>query len=169
MKVKKNQDNQANDQSKSSIDKVTKSESNNVADLVDISESTKVNTSTLETDDNHLVNDVEMSTVNETAKIDDGDKSQQQNEQMDIYKEDSDSDYPDEDIEENESSEAMQSNQSYWIFGDALTRFKTACKSIQLDSLNVDDEEFGLQLIVAKRSLKEILAVFLRMVIIYIG
>ncbi|CAO3638816.1 unnamed protein product [Cunninghamella blakesleeana] len=164
-KMKIEQDDQTNDQSKDSTDKIIKSESNDVTDASEIGESINVNTPKPVMNDDHLENDVEMSTVSENNKavVDDDDKSQQQNEQMDIYKDDSDSDYPDEGVEENESSEAMQSNQSYWIFGDALTRFKTACKSIQLDSLDINDEEFGLQLIVAKRSLKEILAVFLRM------
>ncbi|KAI8342956.1 protein-domain-containing protein [Chlamydoabsidia padenii] len=88
--------------------------------------------------------------------------------QPDLFGDDSESDYSsdgDDDKHNTDSSDTgMQSNQSYWIFGDALNRFKTSCTTLLLDQLDVQDEEFSVQLIIAKRSLKEILAVFLRMV-----
>ncbi|KAI9308854.1 protein-domain-containing protein [Cunninghamella echinulata] len=164
--IKNDQVNQIEDQAPNSTDNVSTIESRNVLDnAIDTSE---VNISAQNMDTN-IMDDEEMDVISDATKITDvmsqqqQQKQQQKEEQTDVYKEDSDSDYPDEEMEDNESSEAMQSNQSYWIFGDALARFKTACKFTQLESFDIDDEEFGLQLIIAKRSLKEILAVFLRM------
>ncbi|CAO3600405.1 unnamed protein product [Absidia cylindrospora] len=81
---------------------------------------------------------------------------------------DSGSDYIDTDNDDDKentdaSDTAMQSSQSYWIFGDALNRFKTACSTLLMDQNDMEDEESSVQFIIAKRSLKEILAVFLRM------
>ncbi|ORZ24452.1 protein-domain-containing protein [Absidia repens] len=81
---------------------------------------------------------------------------------------DSGSDYTDSDNDDDKenadsSDTAMQSSQSYWIFGDALNRFKTACSALLMDQSDMEDEESSVQFIIAKRSLKEILAVFLRM------
>ncbi|CAO3607263.1 unnamed protein product [Cunninghamella echinulata] len=163
--VKNDQVNQIEDQGTSSTDSVRIIESNSVIDdAIDTSEEVDMSAQNME---DNIIDDVEMDAISDTSKTTDVKiqqlQQQQQEEQTDVCKEDSDSDYPDEEMEDNESSEAMQSNQSYWIFGDALTRFKTACKITQLESFDIDDEEFGLQLIIAKRSLKEILAVFLRM------
>lgn len=85
---------------------------------------------------------------------------------LDQSLEDSGSEYSNDENDGNADSSdtGMQSNQSYWIFGDALNRFKTSCATLLSSKLDVEDEEFSVQLIIAKRSLKEILAVFLRMV-----
>ncbi|KAL7327957.1 hypothetical protein PS15p_206311 [Mucor circinelloides] len=72
-----------------------------------------------------------------------------------------DDDYEDDD----ESAEGLQSNQSYWIFGDSLKRFKEACKAVRAAQKDADMDEYNVQILIVKRSLKEILAVFLRMAI----
>lgn len=72
-----------------------------------------------------------------------------------------DDDYED----DNESAEGLQSNQSYWIFGDSLKRFKEACQAVRAAQKEADMDEYNVQILIAKRSLKEILAVFLRMAI----
>ncbi|KAI9265202.1 protein-domain-containing protein [Phascolomyces articulosus] len=55
----------------------------------------------------------------------------------------------------------IESNQSYWLFGDSFTRFKTA--SIAVLEPEQDQDDVLLQMTIAKRSLKEILSVYLRM------
>ncbi|CEI97081.1 hypothetical protein RMCBS344292_11222 [Rhizopus microsporus] len=60
--------------------------------------------------------------------------------------------------------EGLQSNQSYWIFGDSLKRFKDACTNLMNAQKSDDEEEYTLQLVIAKRSIKDIVAVFLKMV-----
>lgn len=72
-----------------------------------------------------------------------------------------DDDYEDDD----ESAEGLQSNQSYWIFGDSLKRFKEASKAVRAAQKDADMDEYNIQILIVKRSLKEILAVFLRMAI----
>ncbi|CEP17729.1 hypothetical protein [Parasitella parasitica] len=67
--------------------------------------------------------------------------------------------------QDDESSEGLQSNQSYWIFGDSLKRFKEACVAVKAAQKNADLQEYIVQILIVKRSLKEILAVFLRMAI----
>ncbi|KAI8376412.1 protein-domain-containing protein [Radiomyces spectabilis] len=67
--------------------------------------------------------------------------------------------------EEEEVTPSLQSNQSYWIFGDSLQRFQSACLAVNKGPTSEDDEQYEVQLIIAKRSLKEILAVYLRMAI----
>ncbi|ORX53524.1 hypothetical protein DM01DRAFT_9307 [Hesseltinella vesiculosa] len=54
-------------------------------------------------------------------------------------------------------------NQSNWIFGDAIGRFKSASASF-LTVWPGDQDEASVQLIIAKRSLKEILDVYMSMV-----
>jgi len=73
----------------------------------------------------------------------------------------SDDDYEDDD----EAAEGLQSNQSYWIFGDSLKRFKEASKAVRAAQKDADMDEYNIQILLVKRSLKEILAVFLRMAI----
>lgn len=72
-----------------------------------------------------------------------------------------DDDYED----EAEPSENIQSNQSYWIFGDSLKRFKEASANVNAAQKEGDQNQYEAQLHIAKKSLKEILAVFLRMAI----
>jgi hypothetical protein len=57
----------------------------------------------------------------------------------------------------------LQANQSYWIFGDSLKKFKTACIAVKNARME-NDTEYETQLGDAKRSLKDILAVYLRIV-----
>ena len=59
-------------------------------------------------------------------------------------------------------SKAMDSSQSYMMFGDSLVRFQSACSSL-VSNLE-DEEEKQLQMTIAKRSLREVLDVYLRMV-----
>ncbi|ORE00953.1 hypothetical protein BCV72DRAFT_246293 [Rhizopus microsporus var. microsporus] len=61
--------------------------------------------------------------------------------------------------------EGLQSDQSYWIFGDSLKRFKDACSNLINAQKSDDEEEYTLQLVIAKRSIKDIVAVFLKMAI----
>lgn len=68
--------------------------------------------------------------------------------------------------EDDESAEGLQSNQSYWIFGDSLKRFKEACLAVKSAQKVADFDEYNVQILIVKKSLKEILAVFLRMVFI---
>lgn len=68
--------------------------------------------------------------------------------------------------EDDESTEGLQSNQSYWIFGDSLKRFKEACLAVKSAQKEADSDEYDVQILIVKKSLKEILAVFLRMVFI---
>jgi hypothetical protein len=63
-----------------------------------------------------------------------------------------------------EADEGLQLHQSYWIFGDSLKRFKAACIAVTAAQKEMDQDEYAVQILIAKRSLKEILAVFLRMV-----
>ncbi|KAI9273363.1 protein-domain-containing protein [Helicostylum pulchrum] len=72
-----------------------------------------------------------------------------------------DDDYED----EAEPSDNIQSNQSYWIFGDSLKRFKEASTNVNSAQKEGDQAQYEAQLHIAKKSLKEILAVFLRMAI----
>lgn len=72
-----------------------------------------------------------------------------------------DDDYEDDD----ESAEGLQSNQSYWIFGDSLKRFKEACQAVRAAQKDADMDEYSVQISIVKKSLNEILAVFLRMAI----
>ncbi|KAI8646581.1 protein-domain-containing protein [Parasitella parasitica] len=67
--------------------------------------------------------------------------------------------------QDDESAEGLQSNQSYWIFGDSLNRFKEACIAVKAAQKGADLEEYNVQILIVKRSLKEILAVFLRIAI----
>ncbi|KAI8141301.1 protein-domain-containing protein [Fennellomyces sp. T-0311] len=55
----------------------------------------------------------------------------------------------------------IESNQSYWLFGDSFNRFKSACTAVL--EMHKEQEEVILQMAIAKRSLKEILSVYLRM------
>ncbi|KAI9491518.1 hypothetical protein BDB00DRAFT_486360 [Zychaea mexicana] len=57
----------------------------------------------------------------------------------------------------------IESNQSYWLFGDSFNKFKTASTTV-LDP-NQEQDEMLVQMTIAKRSLKEILSVYLRMAI----
>jgi hypothetical protein len=57
----------------------------------------------------------------------------------------------------------LQANQSYWIFGDSLKKFKTACIAVKNTRME-NDTEYETQLGNAKRSLKDILAVYIRIV-----
>lgn len=75
----------------------------------------------------------------------------------------SDVDEENEPLEE-EAGEGLQSHQSYWIFGDSLKRFKDACIATIAAQKEMNQDEYTVQILIAKRSLKEILAVFLRMV-----
>ncbi|KAI7878696.1 hypothetical protein K492DRAFT_208804 [Lichtheimia hyalospora FSU 10163] len=59
------------------------------------------------------------------------------------------------------TSKAMDSSQSYMMFGDSLVRFQSACSSL-VSNLE-DEEEKQLQMTIAKRSLREVLDVYLRM------
>ncbi|KAI7892878.1 protein-domain-containing protein [Mucor mucedo] len=62
--------------------------------------------------------------------------------------------------------ENIQSNQSYWIFGDSLKRFKESSAAVTLAQKKEGDQtNYATNLHTAKKSLKEILAVFLRMAI----
>ncbi|KAI9486803.1 MAG: protein-domain-containing protein [Benjaminiella poitrasii] len=76
-----------------------------------------------------------------------------------------DDEYEDEEDEASKDSEGIQANQSYWIFGDSLKRFKEACISARTAQNRSIHDEYRSQNAIAKRSLKEILAVFLRMAI----
>ncbi|KAI8078774.1 protein-domain-containing protein [Halteromyces radiatus] len=150
--------------------------------ITNIEEKKSTFTSSIDTEEVSLYETEKSSTIMELDNIPDDSKSthtattiessdQTQQQQEQIIKEDtfdSGSDFTDDENEKTEgdgssSETAMQSHQSYWLFGDALTRFKTACGTLLSNQLDVDDEEFSVQLIIAKRSLKEILAVFLRM------
>lgn len=70
----------------------------------------------------------------------------------------------DEELEEIVDDEGLQSNQSYWIFGDSLKRFKNASIALLTAQKDKNEEEYTLQLLITKRSIKDIIAVFLRMV-----
>lgn len=70
----------------------------------------------------------------------------------------------DEELEGLGDEEGLQSNQSYWIFGDSLKKFKEACISLISAQKNKNEEEYALQLLVTKRSVRDIIAVFLKMV-----
>ncbi|KAI8970594.1 protein-domain-containing protein [Pilobolus umbonatus] len=61
--------------------------------------------------------------------------------------------------------EGLQSNQSYWIFGDSLKRFKESCALLTHGLRESNRSEYDTQIQLSKRSLKEILAVYLRMAI----
>lgn len=67
--------------------------------------------------------------------------------------------------DEPDPTENMQSNQSYWIFGDSLKRFKEASAAAIASQKEGDGEQYATHLQTSKKSLKEILAVFLRMAI----
>jgi integrator complex subunit 3 len=69
-----------------------------------------------------------------------------------------------EEEEVDEDTDEGQSHQSYWIFGDSLKRFKAACIAVTAAQKEMDQDEYAVQILIAKRSLKDILAVFLRMV-----
>ncbi|KAG1473737.1 hypothetical protein G6F56_000781 [Rhizopus delemar] len=71
----------------------------------------------------------------------------------------------DEELEGLGDEEGLQSNQSYWIFGDSLKKFKEACISLISAQKNKNEEEYALQLLVTKRSVRDIIAVFLKMAI----
>lgn len=72
----------------------------------------------------------------------------------------------DDDFEEEvDPTENIQSNQSYWIFGDSLKRFKESSAAVTLAQKEGDQTQYSTHLYTAKKSLKEILAVFLRMAI----
>lgn len=60
------------------------------------------------------------------------------------------------------TSKVMDSSQSYMMFGDSIVRFQSACSSL-VAGLE-DEEEKQLQMTIAKRSLREVLDVYLRMV-----
>ncbi|KAG0184656.1 Integrator complex subunit 3 [Apophysomyces sp. BC1034] len=71
-----------------------------------------------------------------------------------------------EECEDNEqATERMQSNQSYWIFGDALKRFQLSCSVVNAGKTGDNGEEYEAQMLRTKHSLKEILSVYLRMAI----
>lgn len=72
-----------------------------------------------------------------------------------------DDDYDD----ESDSGENIQQNQSYWIFGDSLKRFKQASAAVHSARKEGDQAQYATHLFTAKKSLKEILDVFLRMAI----
>ncbi|KAJ8655989.1 hypothetical protein O0I10_008429 [Lichtheimia ornata] len=59
------------------------------------------------------------------------------------------------------TSKVMDSSQSYMMFGDSIVRFQSACSSL-VSGLE-DEEEKQLQMTIAKRSLREVLDVYLRM------
>lgn len=67
--------------------------------------------------------------------------------------------------DEPDPTENMQSNQSYWIFGDSLKRFKEAGAAAIASQKEGDGDQYATHLQTSKKSLKEILAVFLRMAI----
>jgi integrator complex subunit 3 len=73
-----------------------------------------------------------------------------------------DDDYED---DESDSGENIQQNQSYWIFGDSLKRFKEASSTAHTAQKENDQTQYEVHLYTAKKSLKEILDVFLRMAI----
>lgn len=60
------------------------------------------------------------------------------------------------------TNKVMDSSQSYMMFGDSMVRFQSACAS--LASGLEDEEEKQLQMTIAKRSLREVLDAYLRMV-----
>lgn len=65
---------------------------------------------------------------------------------------------------EDENANSLQSHQSYWIFGDSLKRYKESCSLVATAQKQGNVEEYNAQILTAKKSLKEILAVFMRMV-----
>lgn len=72
----------------------------------------------------------------------------------------------DDDFEDEvDSTGNIQSNQSYWIFGDSLKRFKESSAAVTLAQKEGNQTQYATHLHTAKKSLKEILAVFLRMAI----
>lgn len=79
--------------------------------------------------------------------------------EMSINKEDA------RDIED--TTGGIESSQSYWIFGDSLTSFKSACISIKANFSEDNQAEVETHMEIAKRNLNEILSVFLRMVTQY--
>ncbi|KAI8337850.1 protein-domain-containing protein [Choanephora cucurbitarum] len=70
-----------------------------------------------------------------------------------------------EEEEDAAGDDGMQSHQSYWIFGDSLKKFKKACADTILALKQNDIERYNEQNMLSKKSLKEIMAVFLRMAI----
>lgn len=59
------------------------------------------------------------------------------------------------------TDKVMDSSQSYMMFGDSIVRFQSACSSLVS---GLEEEEKQLQMTIAKRSLREVLDVYLRMV-----
>ena len=78
---------------------------------------------------------------------------------------DTDDDDDNDDKDEVNPTENIHSNQSYWIFGDSLKRFKEASTTAISAQKDENNEQYATHLQIAKKSLKEILAVFLRMAI----
>ena len=59
----------------------------------------------------------------------------------------------------------IESNQSYWLFGGSFTRFKQAATTILESTDQLQDDDILLQMSITKKTLKEILSVYLRMAI----
>lgn len=93
--------------------------------------------------------------VPEAIEKEEEDYDEENNEVYDIEEED----------EGEPTAERLQSNQSYWIFGDALKRFQSSCSIVNAGKAASDATEYDQQMTTAKSSLKEILSVYLRMVI----
>ncbi|KAF7721317.1 Integrator complex subunit 3 [Apophysomyces ossiformis] len=74
-----------------------------------------------------------------------------------------------EDKQSEQSLERARSDQCYWIFGDALKTFQTACSVIANSAHDLGGEEYKTNIMAAKSSLKEILSIYLRMVILHIN
>lgn len=66
---------------------------------------------------------------------------------------------------EDENANGLQSHQSYWIFGDSLKRFKESSLLVEDAQKQGNMDEYNTQIKVVKKSLKEILDVFMRMAI----
>ena len=71
-----------------------------------------------------------------------------------------------EEDEDTEDMQGLQPNQSFWIFGESMQRFKAACRAAREAYVEENDDEFDVQVRDAKRNLKEILSAFLISVII---
>ncbi|KAI8984132.1 protein-domain-containing protein [Mycotypha africana] len=67
--------------------------------------------------------------------------------------------------EDERAQAAMESNQSYWIFGDSLSRFKEACVVLLNGTGEQFEEMYDEQNTIAKKNLSEILAVYYRIAI----
>ncbi|KAI9280424.1 protein-domain-containing protein [Sporodiniella umbellata] len=71
----------------------------------------------------------------------------------------------DDELEIVREEEGLQSNQSYWIFGDSLKKFKEASIALVAAQKNRDKDNYSSHLLITKRSVRDILAVFLKMAI----